>query len=103
MINDIHALRREGALETAASLGLPVVLMHMLGEPGSMQDNPQYDDVVADVHRFLAERIFAAEMAAIANKNIGVEPSCSSGKSRKYNLLQLPHTDRFPEIGTPPP
>src|SRR3546814_12122446 len=68
MLNDVYALRREGALEAAASLGVPVVLMHMLGEPRSMQQSPRYDDVVAEMHRFLAERIFAAEMAGIAKK-----------------------------------
>src|SRR5690606_20288045 len=68
MVNDVSALRRDGALEAAAELGVPVVLMHMLGEPRSMQDAPHYDDVVADVHRFLAERIFAAEMAGIDRK-----------------------------------
>src|SRR6185503_16665565 len=61
MINDVYALRREGALDAAAALGVPVVLMHMQGEPRSMQSAPLYDDVVAEVHRFLAERIFAAE------------------------------------------
>src|SRR3546814_10547103 len=101
MINDIHALRREGALETAASLGVPVVLMHMLGEPGSMQDNPQYDDVVAEVHRFLAERIFAAEMAGIAKKNIVVDPGFGFGKNREYNLLLLAQLERFTELGVP--
>src|SRR3546814_7411990 len=57
MINDVYALRREGALDAAAELDVPVILMHMLGEPRSMQDAPRYDDVVADVHRFLAARI----------------------------------------------
>ena len=61
LINDVYALRREGALDAAAALGVPVVLMHMQGEPRSMQQAPQYDDLVGEVHRFLAERIFAAE------------------------------------------
>ena len=65
MINDVCGLRREGALDAAAALGVPVVLMHMQGEPRSMQAAPQYDDVVGEVHRFLAERIFAAEMGGI--------------------------------------
>src|SRR3546814_15268249 len=56
MFNDVYALRREGALDAAAEPGVPVVLMHMLGEPRSMQEDTRYDDVVADVHRFLAER-----------------------------------------------
>ena len=66
MINDVYALRREGALDAAAQLRVPVVLMHMQGEPRTMQVQPEYDDVVGEVHRFLAERIFAAEMAGVA-------------------------------------
>ena len=64
MINDVFALRRDGALDMAATLGVPVVLMHMQGEPRSMQEAPAYDDVVAEVHRFLAERIFVADLPA---------------------------------------
>ena len=101
MINDIHALRQEGALDTAAALGVPVVLMHMLGEPGSMQDDPRYDDVVAEVHRFLAERIFAAEMAGIAKKNIVVDPGFGFGKTRDHNLLLLAQLQRFTDLGVP--
>src|SRR5690606_7841577 len=82
MINDVYALRREGALDAASELGVPVVLMHMLGEPRSMQDDPRYDDVVADVHRFLAERIFAAEMAGIDRKRIVADPGFGFGKTR---------------------
>src|SRR5690606_26212945 len=55
MINDIRALRADGALDAAGAFGVPVVLMHMLGEPRSMQEAPEYDDVVGEVHRFLAE------------------------------------------------
>jgi dihydropteroate synthase len=101
MINDVHALRRDGALEAAATLGVPVVLMHMLGEPRSMQDAPQYDDVVADVHRFLAERIFSAEMAGISKKNIVVDPGFGFGKTSAHNLLLLAQLERFTELGVP--
>jgi dihydropteroate synthase len=101
MINDVYALRRDGALEAAAALGVPVVLMHMLGEPRSMQDAPQYDDVVADVHRFLAERIFAAEMAGIAKKNIVVDPGFGFGKTVAHNLALLAQLQRFTELGVP--
>jgi dihydropteroate synthase len=101
MINDVYALRREGALDAAADLGVPVVLMHMLGEPRSMQDDPRYDDVVAEVHRFLAERIFAAEMAGIAKKNIAVDPGFGFGKTRDHNLLLLAQLARFTELGVP--
>ena len=101
LINDVHALRREGALEAAAALGVPVVLMHMLGEPRSMQEAPRYDDVVADVHRFLAERIFAAEMAGIAKKKIVVDPGFGFGKTIAHNLALLAQLQRFTELGVP--
>ena len=101
MINDVYGLRRNGALDAAAVLGVPVVLMHMLGEPRSMQDAPQYDDVVADVHRFLAERIFSAEMAGIAKKNIVIDPGFGFGKTQAHNLQLLAQLRRFTELGVP--
>ncbi len=101
LVNDVFALRREGALEAAAALGVPVVLMHMQGEPRSMQDAPQYDDVVSEVHRFLAERIFAAEMAGIAKKKIVVDPGFGFGKNREHNLTLLAQLERFAELGVP--
>jgi dihydropteroate synthase len=101
MINDVYGLRREGALDTAAALGVPVVLMHMLGEPRSMQDAPEYDDVVGEVHRFLAERIFAAEMAGIDRKRIVVDPGFGFGKTTAHNLQLLARLERFGELGVP--
>lgn len=101
MINDVYALRREGALETAAELGVPVVLMHMLGEPRSMQQSPDYDDVVGEVHRFLAERLFAAEMSGIAKKNLLVDPGFGFGKNTAHNLILLSQLQRFTELGVP--
>ena len=99
LINDIYALRRDGALDAAAALGVPVVLMHMQGEPRSMQTAPVYDDVVAEVHRFLAERIFAAEMAGIAKKNLVVDPGFGFGKNLAHNLALLAQFERFSELG----
>lgn len=101
MINDVQALRREGALDAAAQLGVPVVLMHMLGEPRSMQDEPQYDDVVAQVHRFLADRIFSAEMAGIAKKHIVVDVGFGFGKTSAHNLALLAQLERFCDLGVP--
>lgn len=101
MVNDVYALRRDGALDAAAALGVPVVLMHMLGEPRSMQDAPDYDDVVGDVHRFLAERIFAAEMAGIERKRIVVDPGFGFGKTAAHNLALLGQFERFTELGVP--
>jgi dihydropteroate synthase len=101
MINDVYALRREGALDAAAALGVPVVLMHMQGEPRSMQDAPDYDDVVGEVHRFLAERIFACEMAGIERKRIVVDPGFGFGKTREHNLALLARLERLGELGVP--
>ena len=101
MINDVCGLRREGALDAAASLRVPVVLMHMQGEPRSMQDAPVYDDVVAEVHRFLAERIFVAEMAGISKKHILVDPGFGFGKDTRHNLQLLAQLQRFTELGVP--
>ncbi|MFZ5663168.1 MAG: dihydropteroate synthase [Pseudomonadota bacterium] len=101
MINDVYALRREGALDIAAACGVPVVLMHMQGEPRTMQEAPQYEDVVAEVHRFLAERIFAAEMAGIPKKRIVIDPGFGFGKTREHNLALLAQLARFGELGVP--
>ncbi len=101
MINDIHALRQDGALIAAAELGVPVVLMHMQGEPGSMQDTPHYDDVVAEVHRFLAERMFSAEMAGIAKKNLVIDLGFGFGKTTEHNMTLLARSERFLELGVP--
>lgn len=101
MINDVYALRREGALDAAAALGVPVVLMHMQGEPRSMQAAPDYDEVVGEVHRFLAERIFAAEMAGIPKKRIVVDPGFGFGKDTAHNLQLLAQLGRFVELGVP--
>lgn len=101
MINDVRALRDEGALEAAAECGVPVVLMHMQGEPGSMQDAPHYEDVVAEVHGFLAQRIFACEMAGIDKKRIVVDPGFGFGKNTAHNLSLLALLSRFTELGVP--
>ena len=101
LINDVHALRRDGALAAAADLGVPVILMHMLGEPRSMQDAPHYDDVVADVHRFLADRIFACEMAGIPKQRIVIDPGFGFGKTLDHNLVLLANLARFVDLGVP--
>lgn len=101
MINDVYALRRPGALDAAAELGVPVVLMHMLGEPRSMQDAPHYEDVMADVHRFLAERIFACEMAGIDRGRILVDPGFGFGKNLQHNLQLLAGLQHLTGLGVP--
>jgi len=101
MINDICALEREGALEAAATLRVPVVLMHMQGQPRTMQDDPHYEDVVAEVHRYLAQRIFAAELAGIEKKNLVVDPGFGFGKTTAHNLALLAGLERIGELGVP--
>jgi dihydropteroate synthase len=97
----VFALRRDGALDAAAELGVPVVLMHMSGEPHTMQEAPQYDDVVAEVHQFLTQRIFACEMAGIAKKRIVIDPGFGFGKTSAHNLALLAQLRRFGELGVP--
>lgn len=101
MINDIHALRSPGALEAAAELAVPVVLMHALSAPHAMQAEPHYDDVVAEVHRFLAERIFAAEMAGIDKRRLILDPGFGFDKSTVHNLTVLAQLQRLQEFGLP--
>jgi len=99
MINDVYALRREGALDAAAELRVPVCLMHMQGEPRGMQDDPQYDDVVGDVHRFLADRLFTCELAGIDKRRVLVDPGFGFGKTLEHNLALLRALERFADLG----
>jgi dihydropteroate synthase len=101
MINDVRALRAEGALDAAAALGVPVCLMHMQGEPATMQDAPDYEDVVAEVHSFLAQRLFACEMSGIPKKRLLVDPGFGFGKTLAHNLRLLRQLGRFAELGVP--
>ncbi|MCC8616887.1 dihydropteroate synthase [Xanthomonas vesicatoria] len=101
MINDVYALRSPGALDAASELGVPVVLMHAHSAPHAMQDAPQYDDVVAEVHRFLAERIFAAEMAGIDKRRLILDPGFGFDKTTAHNLTVLAQLQRLQEFGLP--
>lgn len=101
LINDVYALRREGALQAAADLGVPVCLMHMQGEPRSMQTDPQYDDVVAQVHGFFTQRLFACEMAGISRKKLLIDPGFGFGKNLEHNVKLLAQLNRFTELGVP--
>jgi dihydropteroate synthase len=86
MINDVFALRREGALAMAASLNVAVCLMHMRGEPRNMQQAPEYHDVVDEVGQFLQARAVACEAAGIPRQNILVDPGFGFGKTFQHNL-----------------
>ena len=101
LINDVYALRRDGALEAATELNVPVCLMHMRGEPRTMQDDPRYDDVVSDVRSFLADRIFACEMSGIDKKRIIADPGFGFGKTLEHNLALLSGLGLFHGLGVP--
>ena len=101
MINDITALRSPGALETVAASDAGVCLMHMQGEPRTMQQSPSYADVVAEVGEFLAERVAAAETAGIARERIAIDPGFGFGKTLAHNFELLANLGRFAATGLP--
>jgi len=101
MINDIGALRAPGALEAVAASDAAVCLMHMQGEPRTMQREPRYRDVVAEVGAFLAERVAAAETAGIARERIVIDPGFGFGKSVEHNFELLRNLDRLTAMGLP--
>lgn len=101
LINDVRALRAPGALETAADLAVPVCLMHMLGEPRTMQRDPAYTEVVRDVHAFLAERMQACLGAGIPRESIVIDPGFGFGKTVEHNLELLRHLGAFQDMGVP--
>ncbi|MBW5414130.1 MULTISPECIES: dihydropteroate synthase [Pseudomonas] len=95
LINDVRALKRPGALEAAAATGLPVCLMHMQGEPGTMQQNPHYEDVVTDVIAFLSERVAACEKEGIRRDQLILDPGFGFAKTLEHNLVLF---KRMPEL-----
>jgi dihydropteroate synthase len=101
MINDVRALRRPGALEAVASSGLPVCLMHMLGEPKVMQDAPCYDDVLQEVSSFLQERVGACLTAGIDQQKILLDPGFGFGKTLAQNLTLFRGLDSLAALGFP--
>ncbi len=100
-INDVRALRDEGALETAASLQVPVCLMHMQGEPRRMQENPRYRDVVADIGDFLRVRLQAAQAAGIPAQRLVIDPGFGFGKTLEHNLELLRGLRKLQSLGAP--
>ncbi len=101
LIKDVCALRLDGALQAANECNVPVCLMHMLGEPRTMQENPQYGDVVTDVIAFLEQRIKAAVDAGIDKENIVIDPGFGFGKSLQHNLALLNNLEKFKTLGVP--
>lgn len=101
MINDVNALQSDGALELAANLDVPVCLMHMQGEPRTMQQAPAYGDVVDEVYHFLEQRIEACEAAGVARSNIVIDPGFGFGKTLEHNLQLLRRLSRFEDLALP--
>jgi dihydropteroate synthase len=101
LINDVRSLRRDGALDAAAATGLPVCLMHMLGEPGDMQDDPQYQDLVGEVSGFLSERLSACEAAGIPAQRVILDPGFGFAKSLQHNLSLFKHMEALHALGRP--
>lgn len=101
LINDVRALERDGALDAAADTGLPVCLMHMRGEPGNMQDYPHYEDVTADVTRYLEQRMAACAAAGIGAERIILDPGFGFAKTLAHNLSLFKHMEALYSLGRP--
>jgi len=101
MVNDVMALRAPGAIEAVAASDAAVCLMHMQGEPRTMQQSPAYTDVLDDVKQFLQERVAACEAAGIGRERVVIDPGFGFGKTLDHNLALLRHLDRLAELGLP--
>lgn len=101
IINDVRSLREPGALEVAAHAGLPICLMHMQGQPRSMQTNPHYDDLLQEVGDFLQERIDACEAVGITREQLILDPGFGFGKTLAHNYQVLAHLERFHQFNLP--
>lgn len=101
LINDVRALQEPGALQAAADAQVPVCIMHMKGQPRTMQIAPEYDDILKDVDEFLVERIAACEKAGILRQNIILDPGFGFGKSLEHNYHLLANLEVFHHFGLP--
>lgn len=101
LINDVRALRRDGALDAAVASGLPVCLMHMQGEPDMMQSKPDYDDVMQEVCAFLQERAQQVMAAGIKRDQILLDPGFGFGKTLEHNYLLLNRLEKMQVLGFP--
>lgn len=101
MINDVNALREPGALDAIAAGGVAACLMHMKGEPRSMQVNPRYNNVVSEVKDFLSQRLDAARAAGIPGERLLIDPGFGFGKTLAHNVELLRHLDTFCDLGVP--
>ncbi|MCU8156844.1 dihydropteroate synthase [Vibrio vulnificus] len=101
LINDVRALLEPGALAVAAKAQVPICLMHMQGQPRSMQHNPSYQDVLKEVGEFLEERVAACEEAGIAKELLILDPGFGFGKTIEHNYHLLAHLEAFHQLGLP--
>ncbi|WP_317930193.1 dihydropteroate synthase [Halioxenophilus sp. WMMB6] len=101
LINDVRALMVDGALNAAVDSRLPVCLMHMQGQPQSMQSSPSYSDIVAEVYDFLSQRLAACTAAGIDRQQILLDPGFGFGKSRAHNLTLVNELHRFTTLECP--
>jgi len=101
LINDVRSLTEPGALEVAAKSGLPICLMHMQGQPRSMQSAPHYDDLMKEVGEFLQERIAACEAAGIHREQLILDPGFGFGKTLEHNYHMLANFEAFHQFGLP--
>ena len=101
LINDVYALRQEGAVDAAVKLDAAVCLMHMLGEPGTMQDNPRYQDLAGDILGFLSQRISVCREAGITADSIAIDPGFGFGKTHEHNVNLLAGLEKFRELEMP--
>ncbi|TPW18688.1 MAG: dihydropteroate synthase [Halothiobacillaceae bacterium] len=101
MINDVYALRAAGAMQAAAELGVAVCLMHMQGEPRTMQENPCYTDVVTEVRTFLSERLVACAQAGITTSRLIIDPGFGFGKNLQHQLRLFHHLTEFSVLDAP--
>ncbi|PHX07925.1 dihydropteroate synthase [Vibrio splendidus] len=101
LINDVRALQEPGALQAAAEGNVPVCLMHMKGQPRTMQASPVYDDVLMDVEVFLQERVEACEAVGISKNQLILDPGFGFGKTIEHNYHLLAHLEKFHRLGLP--
>ncbi|RJX74503.1 dihydropteroate synthase [Vibrio sinensis] len=101
IINDVRALQEPGALQVAADAKLPICLMHMQGQPRTMQSNPSYDDLISEVGEFLRERIAVCEAAGIDKSQLILDPGFGFGKTLEHNYHMLAHLEQFHQFGLP--
>ncbi|MUK26410.1 dihydropteroate synthase [Aliivibrio fischeri] len=101
LINDVRALQEPNALQVAAEANVPVCLMHMQGQPRTMQSNPSYQDLFSDISDFLSERIDACQSVGIAKDKLILDPGFGFGKTLAHNYQLLAELERFHQFGLP--